>query len=379
MSLIYDPKQREFQEFCWHKQYHDSNTVTEDKLLLFLVKEVADRPLRAKSKKADPDTPQEAIQLAWRSVRSYVTAVTDLYRMQKALGMNTHPSPRKDNVREYLKSLQRRDTQKEKENYADKGRDTILDGYVEEEFKRVCHKLWAHSHVSSPECHFCTLVDMLLSHYMLTRGGDRQCTEISDLFTFEFPGEGPTRCMPVILTTRAGKRNQHGRLETAGALRNRKPLICMLSGLAFYLLYRWDLTDEPFPDFSRRAAWYDIRLIKSSSNGADRTASFSYNTQRDWVVKAFAYTNIISQKKTHVGYSSGAKTAELKGVSKEEIRRAGRWNQEQMVGCYLNSLPQKFMRTMAGHPSQMGCFEVCHAGIRPPDVLLSIIWPELET
>ena len=73
---------------------------------------------------------------------------------------------------------------------------------------------------------------------MLTRGGDRRAAEISDLFTFKFKGEGPTCCMPLIFTTRAGKQNQHGRLETIGALRNRKPLTCMLSGLAFYLLYR---------------------------------------------------------------------------------------------------------------------------------------------
>ncbi|KJZ69364.1 hypothetical protein HIM_11246 [Hirsutella minnesotensis 3608] len=108
-------------------------------------------------------------------------------------------------------------------------------------------------------------------------------------------------------------------------------LICILGGLSFYLLYRWDLGTEPFPDFSRRSSWYDIRLIKG--NGAGRTAAFSYNSQRDWVVKAFAYAGITSQKKTHVGRSSGARTAELKGISEDQIRRAGRWNQEQMVGC----------------------------------------------
>jgi hypothetical protein len=85
--------------------------------------------------------------------------------------------------------------------------------------------------------------------------------EISDLFTFspfhlftfEFLDEGPTRCFPVILTTRAGKTNEYGRLETAGALRNRNPFICPISGLAFYL-FRWDLTPEPFPDFASRPA-----------------------------------------------------------------------------------------------------------------------------
>ena len=158
-----------------------------------------------------------------------------------------------------------------------------------------------------------SVTDILLGHYMLTRGNDRRNAELSDLFTFELPGEGPTRCVPLIFTTREGKENQFGRLETTGALRNKKPLVYMLGGLAFYLLSRWDLGDEPFPDFSKRALWYKIRLIKSST--ANRETALSYTTQRDWVAKAFQYAGISSQKKTHSGRSGGAQMAELKGVS----------------------------------------------------------------
>ena len=330
--------------------------------------------MKAKSRQAGDDVPQNETRLAWRSVRLYVTAMTDLYRAQKAMGMNSHQSPREDNVREYLKTLQRRDAKLKKEQFADKGRDTLLDGYNEDEFEQVCHELWTRGS-SSPERHFRTLVDILLGHYMLTRGGDRRAAEISDLFTFEFKGEGSTCCMPLIFTTRAGKQNQHGRLETIGALRHKKPLICMLSGLAFYLLCRWDIGSEPFPDFSTRSAWYNIRLIKRSTR--DREAAFSYNSQQEWITKAFQYAGIFSQKKTHIGRSAGAKMAELKGVSEDQIRRAGRWNQEQMIGCYLNSLPREFMRAMAGHPPQMGCFEICRA-IAPSNVLLSMIWPQLD-
>jgi hypothetical protein len=75
------------------------------------------------------------------------------------------------------------------------------------------------------------------------------------------------------------------------------------------------LTDEPLPDFSRRTAWYDIQLLKSHS--ADRTTALSYYSQRDWVMKAFGYAGITSQKKTYVSRSSGAKTAELRGVSED--------------------------------------------------------------
>jgi hypothetical protein len=151
--------------------------------------------------------PWEETRLSWRSVRGYVTALTDLYRTQKAMGMNSHASPREDSVREYLKTLQRKDAQREKEQFADKGRDTLLDSYTEDEFESVCRELWAKGAASSPECHFRTLVDILLGHYMLTRGGDRRAAEISDLFTFEFKGEGPTRCMPLIFTTAASRRS----------------------------------------------------------------------------------------------------------------------------------------------------------------------------
>jgi hypothetical protein len=215
----------------------------------------------------------------------------------------------------------------------------------------------------------------MLGHYMLSRGDNRRAAEISDLFTFEFADEGQ-RCFPVILTTRKSKKNQHGRLETCGALRNRKLLICLHSGLAFYLLLLWDLTTEPFPDFTSRPAWYNIRLIKRGA--PDPTAMLSYTSQREWVARAIGYAGITSRKKTHIGRTAGAKTAELKGVSESQIRRAGHWNHEQMVGCSLDALPRKFMRIMAGHPAEIGRFEIRRGGITPPDSLLSMIWPELD-
>jgi hypothetical protein len=40
--------------------------------------------------------------------------------------------------------------------------------------------------------------------------------------------------------------------------------------------------------------------------------------------------------------------AELKGFTEDEIRGAGRWNRDKIVGCYLNCLPREFMR-VTGH------------------------------
>src|SRR5689334_1030030 len=109
--------------------------------------------------------------------------------------------------------------------------------------------------------------------------------------------------------------------------------------------------------------------MKSSTK--DAKAALSYNLQQDWVAKAFQYTNIFLQKKTHIGRSTGAKLAKLKGISEDQIHCARRWNLEQMIGCYLNSLPWKFIRAIAGHLPQMGCFEIHYASIMLLDVLLS--------
>jgi hypothetical protein len=74
---------------------------------------------------------------------------------------------------------------------------------------------------------------------------------MSDLFIFEFKGEGPTHCMPLIFTTRAKKKNQHGQLKTIDVLQHKNPLIYMLSELAFYLLCCWDLGEEAFSDLGK--------------------------------------------------------------------------------------------------------------------------------
>jgi hypothetical protein len=57
------------------------------------------------------------------------------YQVVTAIGMNSHPTLHKDNVKEYLKSLQQRDAQQAKKQFADKGRDTLLNGYIEDEFE----------------------------------------------------------------------------------------------------------------------------------------------------------------------------------------------------------------------------------------------------
>jgi hypothetical protein len=289
-SNNYNPKQQEFSNWAYEMGYRDGDTVTEAKLMSFLIDRVVHRPLRKKKKQnavtvLDEQSGQPIQVLKWGSVRTYVTAITDLYNTQYLRKMNSNSPPRQAGIRDYIKSLQRRDTALDKLNFVDKGQDTYLDSYTEKQFKDLCIQIWTAG--SDPNqssiqtiCYLRTLLDQLLGHYLLARSGDRRSTEISDIHTFEFPDQGITPCFPLIMTMRGSKTNQHGRLETMGAFRNQDPFICPLGALAYYLLYRWDLTTEQFPDFSERSRWYNTRLLLSAKPQSV-TEELSYNTQLD--------------------------------------------------------------------------------------------------
>src|SRR6266513_1518118 len=59
----YKPKQKEIRKWYDRKQFHDKDTVTENKLLLFITSEVANRPLRTKSRKVHKSVQQAKTRL----------------------------------------------------------------------------------------------------------------------------------------------------------------------------------------------------------------------------------------------------------------------------------------------------------------------------
>ena len=216
------------------------------------------------------------MQLLQQSVYSYITTLIDLYQIQKAIKINSYLFLQEDSVREYLKILQQRDIQHKKEQFANKGRDTLFNSYTKDKFQSVYYKFQARGVALFIKYHFHMLINILSGHYMLICGSDRCFIKILDIFTFKFKGEGPIYYIPLIFTTRIGKQNQHSRFKIIGALRNRKPLIYIFSRLAFYLLYRQDFSIELFLDFNRYLVQYNIHLIKSNR---DYKVTLLYNLQ----------------------------------------------------------------------------------------------------
>lgn len=102
-------------------------------------------------------------------------------------------------------------------------------------------------------------------------------------------------------------------------------------------------------------------------------------TARDWTIRLFDTVGISSTKKQHAGRVKGAQIAEDRGVKEEQIRRGGRWNADQMTGCYLTTLPREFMRGVADfEPDYPGSYFLPRESCIPPPCLLQRIWPQLD-
>ncbi|KAN0066630.1 Transcriptional activator of glycolytic enzymes domain containing protein [Elaphomyces granulatus] len=404
----YWPKQKEWRTFCREQKWEDGELVTEDKLLVFLrIQEK--RPLKrmnGKQRAADPT----GMNILLSKVMSMLYASFGAARWQGAL-LALH---------DILVATWSR----------------ICSVHTEGIFKEVCRAFWGNLTTVPLGIRLRSLADFLMRHHMLLRGQSTRHADLADLFTLPDLKEGITPCQPLILTMGHGKMNQYGKMEYAGALRNKDPVICPLGALAIYLFWRWEFSGEPFPNFSHRAAeqgeeaarcldqglpaerlYYgdsgdseeeetddssdsesDMEEDLSGEEESDSEAEqkrcaerrllrkrkgapkgYSYKTQHKWIARAFSECGIKTSAVTHTGRKAGALHMEMMGLGIESIRRHGRWNFDAMSKSYLAALDRDALRPVAaGFSERQGEYYLPRARISPPDELLPLIWPELD-
>ena len=252
----------------------------------------------------------------------YVAAVAALHKLQLSQGLITGGQPlRGEFLKVTLKAEALKANSKRLADYTDRGIGTLLDGYSRDEFRRIVDAFWTNQLSPRPFINLRALADFLIRHYTLLRGDNTRIMDLPDLITIELQKEGPTPCHLLVLTCSKSKTNQFGKVEYAAAMRNKDVYMCPLSGLAFYLFYRWHLTGESFPSFTTRSSWYDIKAFPGKQT--EPTGEQSRTTQYNNIDRILNKLDINSTKKTHSGRISGARMAELAGVATDEIRRAG--------------------------------------------------------
>ena len=285
--------------------------VHEKKAVLFLSSEVINRPLQGRSRKSKRET------LAYQTVRTkYVAALVYMYEAQKSdLQMqNHHLSPTGAALKTLMESLKRKQAQSQRDAYEDCALSSLLDSYDLAGMRKVISTLW--SQTSAPEQYLRTTANFLISHMLLLRGESLRIAELPDLFVIDFDNEG-SRCQAMVLIKDNGKTNPHGKVEHCAVMRNKEPLFCAMSALAFYFFWRWHRTDEPFPTFRARKDWYRTRAIIGERK--DVTKPLNYKTQMDWMKRAYGEAHVPNMKPTHGNRPSGARQAERAGVDDSQV------------------------------------------------------------
>ena len=108
--------------------------------------------------------------------------------------------------------------------------------------------------------------------------------------------KGLVPVMPRFSSFRQGKTNQFGRIEYGAFIRSKEFRICPFGMSAFYLFWRFQIGNEPFPDFTTSGNCFDVKLLKS---GNDPKTSLDYKTHKASIDMAFKQIGLVSKAKTH--------------------------------------------------------------------------------
>lgn len=98
-------------------------------------------------------------------------------------------------------------------------------------------------------------------------------------------------------------------------MRHRDPLLCTQSALGLYLFYRWHCSGEKAPTFRSRKDWYRVKLLVANDN----TVEMSWQQQYDDIIHVFRELGIATDKITHAPRKSGPQSAEMHGVSENQV------------------------------------------------------------
>lgn len=216
--------------------------------------------------------------LSYKTVEGYVTAIAELHETQRALKQPVPESFRGAALKAMLEGYRRQTDARARENYVDRGADGITNGYTDEEQLTLHTKLLSQSRDAN--IHLRTHLDILLGHFLVTRGETRRNAELPDLAPLLFPpSEGPTPCLAVVLVMAHGKTNKYGWKQHMGAIRHKEWRLCTLFALAHYFFFRWEINGEGFPNFSTRQKWYDIKILLGKTSAKQWRIRLSWTLQ----------------------------------------------------------------------------------------------------
>lgn len=301
----------------------------------------------------------------------FVKAITSLYNDQVALKTNPHPHPRGHLTKTFLNTFVKKTTEKKRENFEDRGKNLLNDGYTQKEMVEVS-KYFLNN--ASPLSARNRLV-FLMSHAMLLRSQNATGMQLADLFCMEIEDQGISECIAVVASISWGKTNNSGKTEYGSCIRHKNVEVCPVNAFAIYFFSLYHSQRVEFPNLSTRRDWYNTYLFPAEN----KSGHLQYEDHCNVYNKVFKACNVNISKITHANRKSSIQLIVNKGVPSDQLRQVGRWSSDRMVSCYLVCLPVKAVKALAGFSAEReGDYFLSRASVNPPDALKKKVFPQID-
>jgi hypothetical protein len=151
---------------------------------------------------------------------------------------------------------------KEDAAFIDRGKGTMIDMVDPQELKKVSDVFWKDNTHSALKMR----TDILFCYAFTCRGDNSRNLKVSTVGIKNFPDVGVNGINILRTVWRKSKRNNFGHFEQTTLVRNKDVTRCPFGALGFLLFSRWQLGDEPRPDFTSRDRYYNIYLVEGSTS-----------------------------------------------------------------------------------------------------------------
>ena len=128
-------------------------------------------------------------------------------------------------------------------------------------------------------------------------------------------------------------------------MRNTNPILYPLSIIAFYFFnYQGKDSAKSFLSFQQLEDYYNLYIFPGSVKVPQQP--LSYYTQFKQNKKIFQGVEIHLKKKTYNIYKQSVQYTKLSSIKETQIKQAGCWNINAMIGAYLSYLSCAFMQSI---------------------------------
>jgi Centromere DNA-binding protein complex CBF3 subunit, domain 2 len=391
-AKAFDPKTKEYEEFCEHVYKDDpfKYNVNEEKCYQFMFyqafreqkKKGGKRSEQAKTKfnhteykeimkpftnaesPAPFPTPKKPIGI--ESFNQYRQIIKQAHQQQIVAGVNNKPWEFiwDLNCKKLEKHVKERKPAIDKANYVEKQCAEFTPYLIVQHYGNIEEELWNDAAaapnrraLNSRLRHRCCA--LYLTGAVL-RSESLHRADVSDFFGLEPPMKSNDVHQPYLMINQIAEgKTTHGHMQWGRATRHKDVKRCPIGATAMYMENREEILSEfqvlEYGQWKKNSEWFDIKFLVDA-NGGDNTKEMTCDTYATHIKTILQKLGLPTNKVLHLGRNIGAKWLDVQEINAEEIRRMGQWNQTIYDKSYSSKLPMGAIRSLAGFTAADGMY-----------------------